>query len=302
MAAVRIAGVNSYYGELVLPFEIRPCDVKTIRALDVGQTQLTLSWEEALGAQRYAVYQQTASGWKRLGDTMEQTYLVTGLSPGADYEFRVRPFATATFSGKRLDGSLDRTFWAAHHSESLTVRTEGTRFVDVPAEEWFAAPVQWAVDQNITNGTDPTHFSPDNDCTRGQMVTFLWRAKGCPEPTMRSSPFGDVSDPNEYYYQAVLWAVEQGITRGSSATTFSPDAPVTRGMVVTFLHRAAGDQPPVNSVSPFIDVAADQYYAPSVQWAVEQGITNGIDDTHFSPDTICTRAQIVTFLYRFMNK
>ena len=119
---------------------------------------------------------------------------------------------------------------------------------------------------------------------------------------MRSSPFGDVSDPDEYYYQAVLWAVEQGITRGSSATTFSPDAPVTRGMVVTFLHRAAGDQPPVNSVSPFIDVAADQYYAPSVQWAVEQGITNGIDDTHFSPDTICTRAQIVTFLYRFMNK
>lgn len=302
MAAVRIAGVNSYYGELMLPFEIRPCDVKTIRALDVGQTQLTLSWEEALGAQRYAVYQQTASGWKRLGDTMEQTYLVTGLSPGADYEFRVRPFATAAFSGKRLDGSLDRTFWAAHHSESLTVRTEGTRFVDVPAEEWFAAPVQWAVDQNITNGTDPTHFSPDNDCTRGQMVTFLWRAKGCPEPTMRSSPFGDVSDPDEYYYQAVLWAVEQGITRGSSATTFSPDAPVTRGMVVTFLHRAAGNQPPMNSVSPFIDVAADQYYAQSVQWAVEQGITNGIDDTHFSPDTICTRAQIVTFLYRFMNK
>ena len=302
MAAVHLSGVNSYYGELVLPFEIRPCDVKTIQALDVGQTQLTLSWEEALGAQRYAVYQQTDSGWKRLGDTVKPDYLVTGLSPASNYVFRVRPFANAAFTGKRLDGSLDRTFWAAHHSDSLTVRTERAQFVDVPAEEWFAAPVQWAVDQNITNGTDPTHFSPDNDCTRGQMVTFLWRAKGCPEPTMRSSPFGDVNNPDEYYYQAVLWAVEQGITRGSSATTFSPDAPVTRGMVVTFLHRAAGNQPPVNSVSPFIDVAADQYYAPSVQWAVEQGITNGIDDTHFSPDTICTRAQIVTFLYRFMNK
>lgn len=302
MASVRVAGVNSCYGELVLPFEIRPCDVKTIEASDVGQTQLTLSWEEAMGAQRYAVYQQTSSGWKRLGDTAQLSYLVTDLSPAVNYVFRIRPFAIAAVSGKRLDGSLDRTFWAAHHSDSLTVRTEGARFVDVPAEEWFALPVQWAVDQNITNGTDPTHFSPDSDCTRGQMVTFLWRAKGCPEPTMRSSPFGDVNDPGEYYYKAVLWAVEQGITRGSSATTFSPDAPVTRGMVVTFLHRAAGGQPPENTISPFVDVAADQYYAPSVQWAVEQGITNGIDETHFSPDTICTRAQIVTFLYRFMSE
>ena len=191
------------------------------------------------------VYQQIDSGWKRLGDTAGLSYTVTGLSPAALYTFRIRPYATAAVAGKRLDGSLDRTFWAARHSASLSVRTEGVRFVDVPAEEWFADPVQWAVDQNITNGTDPTHFSPENDCTRGQMVTFLWRAKGCPEPKMRSSPFGDVNDPGEYYYQAVLWAVEQGITRGSSATTFSPDAPVTRGMVVTFLHRAAGTQPPL---------------------------------------------------------
>ena len=301
MAFARITGVNSYYGELVLPFEIRPCDVETIRADDVGQTRLTLSWDAAPGSQRYAVYQQADSGWKRLGDTTGLSYSVTGLSPGALYTFRVRPFATAEFSGKRLDGSLDRTFWAAHHSESLSVRTEGIRFVDVPEGEWFAEPVQWAVDRSITNGTDLNLFSPENDCTRGQMVTFLWRAKGCPEPTMRSSPFGDVNDPAEYYYKAVLWAVEQGITRGSSQTTFSPDAPVTRGMVVTFLHRAAGGEPPKSSVSPFVDVAADQYYAQSVQWAVEQKITNGMDDTHFSPDQICTRAQIVTFLYRFMT-
>ena len=301
MALARITGVNSYYGELVLPFEIRPCDVETIRADDVGQTKITLSWDAAPGAQRYAVYQQADSGWKRLGDTMGLSYSVTGLSPGALYTFRVRPFAAAEFSGKRLDGSLDRTFWAAHHSESLSVRTEGIRFIDVPEGEWFAEPVQWAVDRNITNGTDLNLFSPENDCTRGQMVTFLWRAKGCPEPTMRSSPFGDVNDPAEYYYKAVLWAVEQGITRGSSLTTFSPDAPVTRGMVVTFLHRAAGDLPPKSSASPFVDVAADQYYAQSVQWAVEQQITNGMDETHFSPDLICTRAQIVTFLYRFMT-
>ena len=301
MAAVRISGVNSYYGELVLPFEIRPCDVETIRADSVGQTQVTLSWDAAPGAQRYVVYQQTDSGWKRLGDTTGLAYLVTGLSPATLYQFRVRPYATAEVVGKRLDGSLDRTFWAAHHSETLSVRTEGIRFVDVPDWEWFALPVQWAVDQNITNGTDLNLFSPENDCTRGQMVTFLWRAKGCPEPNMRSSPFSDVNDPGEYYYKAVLWAVEQGITRGSSLTTFSPDAPVTRGMVVTFLHRAAGGQAPVSSVSPFVDVASDQYYAQSVQWAVEQQITNGMDDTHFAPDLICTRAQIVTFLYRFMT-
>ena len=301
MAAARITGVNSYYGELVLPFEIRPCDVESIRASQIGQSSITLSWDASAGAQRYVVYQQIDSGWKRLGDTAGLSYTVIGLSPAALYTFRIRPYATAAVAGKRLDGSLDRTFWAARHSASLSVRTEGVRFVDVPAEEWFADPVQWAVDQNITNGTDPTHFSPENNCTRGQMVTFLWRAKGCPEPKMRSSPFGDVNDPGEYYYQAVLWAVEQGITRGSSATTFSPDAPVTRGMVVTFLHRAAGTQPPSSAVSPFVDVAADQYYAQSVQWAVEQKITNGVDDSHFSPDTICTRAQIVTFLYRFMQ-
>ncbi|MBQ6428954.1 MAG: S-layer homology domain-containing protein, partial [Oscillospiraceae bacterium] len=228
MAHACITGVNSYYGELELPFEIRPCDVETIHASEVGQTRLVLSWDEAPGAQRYAIYQQTGSGWKRLGDTAELTYTVTGLSPAALYTFRVRPFAAAEFTGKRLDGSLDRTFWAAHHSQSLSVRTEGVRFVDVPEWEWYAAPVQWAVDQNITNGTDLNLFSPESNCTRGQMVTFLWRAKGCPEPNMRSSPFSDVNNPDEYYYKAVLWAVEQGITRGSSLTTFSPDAPVTR--------------------------------------------------------------------------
>ena len=301
MAAAHVTGTDSYYGELVLPFEIRPCDVKMIHASEIGQSQLTLSWDSAVGAQRYVVYQKVDSGWKRLGDTTGLSFTVFGLSPAELYTFRVRPFAPAAFSGRRLDGSLDRTFWAPHYSDSLSVRTEGVRFVDVPADAWFSESVQWAVDRKITNGTDPTHFSPENDCTRGQMVTFLWRAKGSPEPTMRSSPFWDVNDPEAYYYKAVLWAVEEQITRGSSATTFSPDAPVTRGMVVTFLHRAAGAEPPGSAESPFVDVAPDQYYTQSVQWAVEQKITNGVDDTHFSPDTICTRAQIVTFLFRFMN-
>ena len=301
VASVTITGQGDYYGETVLRFEIRPANVNEITAAEVGETSLTLTWEAAAGAQRYAVYQQTASGWTRLGDTTETRFNVTGLAPGTAYSFRVRPFAIVAETLQRLDGSTDRTYWSPRSSEILSVTTAGTsaRFVDVRESDWFASSVAWAVANGVTNGTDATHFTPDGLCTRGQMVTFLWRASGRPEPKGTQSPFTDVADPNAYYYKPVLWAVENGITRGSSPTTFSPDAPVTRGMVVTILHRAAGEQPPKGSASPFVDVPSDQYYAAGVQWAVEQKITDGVDPTHFSPETICTRAQIVTFLARY---
>ena len=298
VASAVVAGVNGCYGQITLNFEIRPNEVKSLTLSKITSSEVTFSWSRAAGAQRYAVYQQTGDSWKRLGDTADLTYTVTSLAPGTDYAFRVRPYAIVTDTAKRLDGSTDRTYWAPHNSESLKVTTEGVAFVDVPESAWFAAAVNWAVGANVTQGTGENRFSPSAQCTRGQMVTFLWRAKGCPEPTQTKSPFADVSDPNAYYYKAVLWAVEKGITRGSSATTFSPNAPVTRGMVVTFLHRSAGNTPPARSDSPFVDVESWQYYAQSVQWAVEQKITSGMDATHFSPDTICTRAQIVTFLYR----
>lgn len=170
-------------------------------------------------------------------------------------------------------------------------------FTDVPADAYYADAVSWAVENGITNGTSATTFGPDVSCTRAQMVTFLWRAAGSPEPTTANNPFTDVQ-AGSYYYDAVLWAVEQGITKGTSATTFSPDATVTRGQTVTFLWRANGS--PAVSGGSFSDVAADAYYADAVAWAVSEGITNGTSSTTFSPDMNCTRAQIVTFMYRDM--
>ena len=170
-------------------------------------------------------------------------------------------------------------------------------FIDVPTSTYYYDAVEWAVENGITNGTSATTFSPDATCTRAQTVTFLWRAAGSPAPKSSVNPFTDVQ-PGAYYYEAVLWAVENGITNGTSATTFSPDDTVTRGQTVTFQHRAAGS--PAVGGGSFADVAADAYYAPAVQWAVANGITNGTSSTTFSPDAPCTRGQIVTFLYRDM--
>lgn len=171
-----------------------------------------------------------------------------------------------------------------------------TTFTDVPADAYYAAAVAWAVEKGITTGTTATTFSPNASCTRAQTVTFLWRAAGSPAPKSETNPFTDVNS-GAYYYQAVLWAVERGITTGTTATTFSPDATVTRAQTVTFMYRAAGS-PEGGSSSPFTDVVSDAYYAGAVQWAVGKGITSGTTATTFSPGSNCTRAQIVTFLYR----
>ena len=133
-----------------------------------------------------------------------------------------------------------------------------------------------------------------------QVMTFLWRAAGCPEPSSRTNPFKDVVS-GKFYYKAVLWAVEKGITNGTSATTFSPDEPCTRGQVVTFLHRYEGKPAPGSSTCPFTDVASGRFYYTAVLWAVNKGVTNGTSATTFSPDAPCTRGQVVTFLYRDMK-
>ena len=172
-------------------------------------------------------------------------------------------------------------------------------FVDVPADAYYYDAVLWAVGEKITSGTSATTFSPDAVCTRAQAVTFLWRAAGSPAPKSGAMPFTDVAE-DSYYHDAVLWAVEQGITAGTSANTFSPDATCTRAQIVTFLWRAQ-ESPATGSVNPFTDVAADAYYNSAVLWAVENGITAGTSANTFSPDNDCTRAQIVTFLYRCMK-
>lgn len=162
--------------------------------------------------------------------------------------------------------------------------------------DYFYDAVNWAVEKGITTGTSATTFSPNASCTRAQIVTFLWRASGSPEPKTASNPFTDVA-ANAYYCKAVLWAVENGITTGTSATTFSPDAPCTRAQGVTFLWRANGSKA-ASAAASFTDVASDAYYAPAVAWAAEQNVTSGVGNGLFSSDTICTRAQIVSMLYR----
>ena len=169
-------------------------------------------------------------------------------------------------------------------------------FVDVKANDYFYDAVLWAAQNGITSGTDAVHFTPDGVCSRAQAVTFLWRAAGSPAPKSASMPFTDVPK-GSYYETAVLWAVENGITKGTSDTTFSPDATCSRAQIVTFLWRSQ-KSPAVGSLNPFTDVSANAYYIDAVLWAVEENITKGTTATTFSPDADCSRAQIVTLLYR----
>ena len=173
--------------------------------------------------------------------------------------------------------------------------TTGLKFVDVPEDAYFFTPVYWAVDKGITNGTDDTHFSPDDACTRAQMLTFLWRSAGKPAPSSTTNPFTDVAE-GAYYYDAVLWAVEKGITTGVTPTTFDPDGKVDRAQSVTFLYRYLGEK--TEATNPFTDVAEDAYYFDAVLWAAAKNVTTGKTATTFDPTGDCTRAQIVTFLYR----
>ena len=176
---------------------------------------------------------------------------------------------------------------------------EDVSFIDVADDVYYTEPVVWAVEREVTNGTAPYLFSPENTCTRAQVVTFLWRAAGSPEPTSGANPFVDVKS-DAYYYKAVLWAVENGITTGTSADKFSPNSACTRAQVVTFLWRAEGKPAPVSTANPFKDVNPSEYYGQAVLWAVENGVTTGSSADRFSPASTCTRAQIVTFLYRDM--
>ena len=185
---------------------------------------------------------------------------------------------------------------------TLTVSKLGamTTFSDVPEGAYYTDAVAWAVEKGVTSGTSGTTFSPNADCTRAQIVTFLWRAAGSPTPKSKESAFTDVV-AGSYYETAVQWAVENGITSGTSATTFSPNAACTRAQTVTFLWRSQ-KSPADGAANSFTDVAEGTYYTDAVKWAVKNGITSGTSTTTFSPNADCSRAQIVTFLYRCLGK
>ena len=205
-----------------------------------------------------------------------------------------------TFAGWYSDSALTQSITEVRLTYNMTVYAKWTKnivnpFTDVKSTDYFYDAVLWAVENGVTNGTTATKFSPNMICTRAQMVTFLWRAAGSPS-ARGTMPFKDVAR-NAYYYDAVLWAWNNGVTLGTSATTFSPDMNVTRAQVVTLLYRYKGS-PAVTGSIPFTDVPAGEWYYDAVRWATANEITQGTSATTFSPMDNCTRAQIVTFLYR----
>ena len=221
---------------------------------------------------------------------------------GRDQTFTITPDQGYAVSDVKIDGEsvgavTSYSFENVRKAHTIAVSFATIKiFVDVPAGSYYEDAVDWAVENGITQGTDDTHFSPDGICTRAQAVTFLWRAAGSPEPKTSTMPFTDVN-AGSYYYDAVLWAVENGITKGTSDTTFSPDATCSRAQIVAFLWRSE-KSPAAGTANPFADVKSTAYYADAVLWAVKEDITKGTTNTTFSPDADCTRAQIVTFLWR----
>ncbi len=202
----------------------------------------------------------------------------------------------AVVSKERIDG---KDYWTLYYHEKYMAPST-TGFLDVNDDSFYAAAVEWAVNKGITSGVSSYRFDPSGTCTRAQAVTFLWRAAGSPAPKSKTCPFTDVA-AGTFYYNAVLWAVENQITNGMSATLFQPNGPCTRGQIVTFLWRAAG-RPKTTGSLPFRDLAPGAYYTEPIRWAVSMGITNGTDGTTFSPNLACNRAQMVTFLYRWLQK
>ena len=227
---------------------------------------------------------------------------------GRDQTFTITPdkgyaVANVKIDGKSIGAVKSYTFEnvrRTHTIEVIFMKANGNPqtgvFVDVATGSYYEDAVDWAVENGITQGTDDTHFSPDGICTRAQAVTFLWRTAGSPASKTHAMPFTDVP-VGSYYYDAVLWAVENGITKGTSDTTFSPNMTCTRAQIVTFLWRSE-KSPAAGTANPFADVKSTAYYADAVLWAVKENITKGTTNTTFSPDADCTRAQIVTFLWR----
>ena len=227
---------------------------------------------------------------------------------GRDQTFTITPDKSYAVANVKIDGKSIGTVKSytfenvrrTHTIEVIFMKANGNLqtgvFVDVATGSYYEDAVDWAVGNGITQGTDDTHFSPDGICTRAQAVAFLWRAAGSPKPETRTMPFTDVP-AGSYYYDAVLWAVENDITKGTSDTTFSPNMTCTRAQIVAFLWRSE-KSPAAGTANPFADVKSAAYYADAVLWAAKKDITKGTTNTTFSPDADCTRAQIVTFLWR----
>jgi len=219
------------------------------------------------------------------------------LLPNKEYRFTLTLMVVDIATGEHVSGNFGSVYKFKTGSQSTELpKPTVAGFNDVFEKDYYAEAVKWAVDNEITSGVDKIHFGPGQACTRAQAVTFLWRAAGSPEPTETENPFGDVKT-GSYYEKAVLWAVENNVTAGTGAGRFSPNEACTRAQIVTFQYRAAGT-PQISSGTAFTDVKPGSYYESAVQWAAGKNITSGTGNGKFSPDDKCTRAQIVSFLYR----
>ena len=257
------------------------------------------------GSSGYSYY--TIKATAGAGGSISPTGSVS-VREGRDQTFTITPDKGYAVSNVKIDGKSigavkSYTFEnvrRTHTIEVIFMKANGNPqtgvFVDVATGSYYEDAVDWAVENGITQGTDDTHFVPDGICTRAQAVAFLWRAAGSPKPETCTMPFADVP-AGSYYYDAVLWAVENGIAKGTSDTTFSPNMTCSRAQIVTFLWRSE-KSPAAGTANPFADVKSTAYYADAVLWAVKENIAKGTTNTTFSPDADCTRAQIVTFLWR----
>ena len=277
----------------------------TIPTGSTGNRNYTAHWRYNGSGHSYSYY--TIKATAGAGGSISPSGNVS-VREGRDQTFTITPdkgyaVANVKIDGKSIGAVKSYTFEnvrRTHTIEVIFMKANGNPqtgvFVDVATGSYYEDAVDWAVENGITKGTDDTHFSPDGICTRAQAVTFLWRTAGSPKPEIRTMPFTDVP-VGSYYYDAVLWAVENGITKGTSDTTFSPNMICTRAQIVTFLWRSE-KSPAAGTANPFADVKSTAYYAGAVLWAVKENITKGTTSTTFSPNADCTRAQIVTFLWR----
>ena len=277
----------------------------TIPTGSTGNRIYTAHWRYNGSGHSYSYY--TIKATAGAGGSISPSGNVS-VREGRDRTFTITPDKGYAISNVKIDGKSigavkSYTFEnvrRTHTIEVIFTKANGNPqtgvFVDVATGSYYEDAVDWAVENGITKGTDDTHFSPDGICTRAQAVTFLWRTAGSPKPETRAMPFTDVP-VGSYYYDAVLWAVENGITKGTSDTTFSPNMTCTRAQIVAFLWRSE-KSPAAGTANPFADVKSTAYYADAVLWAVKENITKGTTSTTFSPNADCTRAQIVTFLWR----
>jgi len=307
LGSVTIEGRGDFYGSVELSFAIVPGKITDLKVTDLTADSAKLTWTAAPGAVKYIVEQRNAEGkWEVIGETETTSYELKELAC-EELSYRV---AWASQAG-------ETTYYSSGSSRpSVTFKAHDHNYVDGKCtlcgdvklsftdikdlSEEFRNAIVWAFGENITKGLTETEFAPQNECTRGQVVTFLWRAAGSPEPTS-DKQFKDVSSDSPFY-KAILWAAGEGITTGYDDGTFRPNQVVTRAQFVTFLWRFKDAPKPESTANPFTDVAEGSPFYEAILWGAENGVVSGYGNGTFGPNNVCTRAHVAVFLFRALGK